>query len=63
MDTKATVNIGTFIQKLLARADYYDAFGPTYDGQVMREAAAALAEAHNQKVIGGMLVEILKGGK
>jgi len=53
----------TIIQKLLAQADRYDTFGPTFDGQLMREAAAALAEAHNQKVIGGMLVDILKGGK
>jgi hypothetical protein len=56
-------NTGTLIQKLLAHADRYDTFGPTFDGQLMREAAAALAEAHNQKVIGGMLVGILKGGK
>jgi hypothetical protein len=53
----------SLIQKLLAQADRYDRFGPTFDGQLMREAAAALAEAHNQKVIGGMLVGILKGGK
>jgi hypothetical protein len=54
-------NTGTLIQKLLAQADRYDTFGPTFDGQLMREAAASLAEAHNQKVIGGMLVDIMKG--
>jgi hypothetical protein len=57
------VSISNVIHKLLAQADYYDLLGETYDGQLMREAAAALAEAHNQKAITGMFIDILKGGK
>ena len=38
----------------------HDTFGRTDDGDILREAAAALAEAKNEKVIGNMLVDILK---
>jgi hypothetical protein len=55
------VNTALLIERLIAQAELHDKFGPTYDGQICREAAAALAEAHNQKVIGGMLVDIIKG--
>jgi len=54
------VNTASLIERLIAQADIHDKFGPTYDGQICREAAAALAEAKNEKVIGNMLVDILK---
>jgi hypothetical protein len=60
---KLMANTATLIQRLIAAADMHDKFGPTEDGKICREAAAALAEANNQKVIAGMLVDILKGGK
>lgn len=50
----------TLIERLIERANMHDKFGPTEDGKICREAAAALAEANNQKVIGNMLVDILK---
>jgi len=56
-------NTATLIQRLIAAADMHDKFGRTEEGKICREAAAALAEAKNQKVIAGMLVDILKGGK
>jgi hypothetical protein len=54
------VNTATLIQRLIARANMHDAFGRTDEGDILREAAAALAEAKNEKVIGNMLVDILK---
>ena len=54
------VNTATLIQRLIKRADMHDAFGRTDEGDILREAAAALAEAKNEKVIGNMLVDILK---
>ena len=50
----------TLIQRLIDRANMHDTFGRTDDGDILREAAAALAEAKNEKVIGNMLVDILK---
>ncbi len=54
------VNTATLIQRLIERANMHDTFGRTDEGDILREAAAALAEAKNQKVIGNMLVDILK---
>lgn len=53
----------TLIQRLIDRANMHDTFGRTDDGDILREAAAALAEAKNEKAIGNMLVDILKGKK
>lgn len=49
------------IHRLIERADYHDAFGRTDEGQILREAAAALAEAKNENVIRGMIHQILEG--
>jgi hypothetical protein len=54
------VNTATLIQRLIDRANMHDTFGRSDEGDILREAAAALAEAKNQKVIGNMLVDILK---
>jgi hypothetical protein len=54
------VNTATLIQRLIKRANMHDTFGRTDEGDILREAAAALAEAKNEKVIGNMLVDILK---
>jgi hypothetical protein len=54
------VNTATLIQRLIERANMHDTFGRTDEGDILREAAAALAEAKNEKVIGNMLVNILK---
>jgi hypothetical protein len=54
------VNTATLIQRLIERANMHDTFGRTDEGEILREAAAALAEAKNEKVIGNMLVNILK---
>jgi hypothetical protein len=54
------VNTATLIQRLIERANIHDTFGRTDEGDILREAAAALAEAKNEKVIGNMLVDILK---
>jgi hypothetical protein len=54
------VNTATLIARLIERANMHDTFGRTDEGDILREAAAALAEAKNQKVIGNMLVDILK---
>jgi uncharacterized membrane protein YgaE (UPF0421/DUF939 family) len=53
----------TIIQKLLHQADYYDLLGETYDGQLMREAAAALVESRHDLVRQNLIQEILQGGK
>ena len=57
------VNTATLIQRLIDRANMHDTFGRSDEGDILREAAAALAEAKNQKVIGNMLVDIIKGTK
>jgi hypothetical protein len=49
------------IYRLIERADYHDTFGRTDEGQILREAAAALAEAKNENVIRGMIHQILEG--
>lgn len=49
------------IQRLIEKADYYDTFGETFDGQICREAAAALAESLNAKAISRLQHQILKG--
>jgi hypothetical protein len=54
------VNTATLIQRLIERANMHDTFGRTDEGDILREAAAALAEAKNEKVIDNMLVDILK---
>jgi hypothetical protein len=54
------VNTATLIQRLIDRANMHDTFGRSDEGDILREAAAALAEAKNEKVIGNMLVDILK---
>jgi hypothetical protein len=54
------VNTATLIARLIERANMHDTFGRTDEGDILREAAAALAEAKNEKVIGNMLVDILK---
>jgi hypothetical protein len=54
------VNTATLIARLFERANMHDTFGRTDEGDILREAAAALAEAKNEKVIGNMLVDILK---
>jgi hypothetical protein len=54
------VNTATLIQRLIERANMHDTFGRTDEGDILRETAAALAEAKNEKVIGNMLVDILK---
>lgn len=47
------------IYRLIERADYHDTFGRTDEGQILREAAAALAEAKNADRIRSMIQEIL----
>jgi hypothetical protein len=37
----------------------HDKFGDTSEGKLLREAAAALAEANNSKVIQKMMLDIL----
>jgi hypothetical protein len=55
------MNVPDLIQRLIEKADYHDTFGRTDDGDILREAAAALAEARNQKTIDALLQNILKG--
>lgn len=49
------------IHRLIERADYHDAFGRTDEGQILREAAAALAEAKNTETIRKLIDNILEG--
>jgi hypothetical protein len=52
------VNTASLIERLIAQAELHDKFGPTYDGQICREAAAALAEAKNEKALANMLMDV-----
>ena len=49
------------IYRLIERADYHDTFGRTDEGDLLREAAAALAEARNEKAIRKLIDNILEG--
>ena len=51
----------TLIQRLIDRANMHDKFGRTDDGDILREAAAALAEAKNADAIRELLGSITKG--
>ena len=55
------VNTATLIQRLIDRANMHDKFGRTDDGDILREAAAALAEAKNADAIRELLGSITKG--
>jgi len=48
----------TLIQRLIDRANMHDTFGRTDDGDILREAAAALAEAKNEKAIANLLMDV-----
>lgn len=54
------MNTADLIQRLIARANYHDTFGDTDEGKILREAAAALAEARNEKAIQAMINNILE---
>jgi hypothetical protein len=49
------------ISRLIERANYHDTFGRTDEGNILREAAAALAEAQNSQAIRNLLTTITKG--
>ena len=49
------------IERLIRKADYYDTFGRTDDGDILREAAAALAEARNNQILSNLKTQILRG--
>ena len=53
------MNTADLIQRLIEKANYHDTFGRTDEGDILREAAAALAEARNADQIRGMIQEIL----
>lgn len=55
------MNTADLIQRLIEKAIYHDTFGRTDEGDILREAAAALAEARNENAIRGMIHEILEG--
>lgn len=55
------MNIPDLIQRLIEKAEYHDKFGRTDEGDILREAAAALAEARNEKAINALLQNIMKG--
>ena len=55
------MNTADLIQRLIEKADYHDTFGRTDEGDILREAAAALAEARNEKVIRKLIDNILEG--
>ena len=55
------VKTSDIIERLIRRADYYDTFGRTDDGDILREAAAALAEARNEQVLRNLKNDILRG--
>ena len=54
------MNTADLIQRLIEKADYHDTFGRTDEGDILREAAAALAEARNEKAIQAMIHDILE---
>ena len=56
---KGNMNTADLIQRLIEKANYHDTFGRTDEGDILREAAAALAEARNADQIRGMIQEIL----
>jgi predicted CopG family antitoxin len=56
---KGNMNTADLIQRLIEKANYHDTFGRTDEGDILREAAAALAEAKNADRIRGMIQEIL----
>ena len=58
---KGNMNTADLIQRLIEKANYHDTFGHTDEGNILREAAAALAEAKNENVIRGMIHQILEG--
>ena len=52
------VNTASLIERLIAQAELHDTFGRTDDGDILREAAAALAEATNEKAIANLLMDV-----
>ena len=58
---KGNMNTADLIQRLIEKANYHDTFGRTDEGDILREAAAALAEARNEKAIRKLIDNILEG--
>ena len=54
------MNTADLIQRLIEKANYHDKFGRTDEGDILREAAAALAEARNEKAIRKLIDDILE---
>jgi hypothetical protein len=55
------MNTANLIHRLMLAADYQDHLGETLEGALLREAAAALAEARNTQAIHELQHKILKG--
>lgn len=58
---KGKMKTSDIIDRLIRRADYYDTFGRTDDGDLLRQAAAALAESRNDQILKNLKTQILKG--
>jgi len=54
------MNTADLIQRLIEKANYHDTFGRTNEGDILREAAAALAEARNENAIRNLIDDILE---